>query len=127
MMDNCTYSVLNGQRMYPLEKMLRSLAKADGSYVVGVFDCCREKLKQKATRGFNAEAIMNEGMLVDEEWIGQPKGSQENIIITYGCQPSDGVLQKSSLAKTYFRYLRKSAQDYNGGRHLMLPGCLNFF
>ena len=44
MMDNCTYCVLNGHRMYPLEKMLRCLAKADGSYVVSVFDCCREKL-----------------------------------------------------------------------------------
>ena len=53
MMDNCTYAVLNGARMYPLEKMLRSLAKADGSYVVSVFDCCREKLVQNATRGFN--------------------------------------------------------------------------
>ena len=67
-------------------------------------------------------------MFVDEqEWIGQPKGSQENIIISYGCQPSAGVAQKSSLAKAYFRYLRKSSQDYNGALHLMLPGCLNFF
>ena len=44
MMDNCTYVVLNAKKMYPLEKMLRSLAKADGSYVVSIFDCCREKV-----------------------------------------------------------------------------------
>lgn len=43
-MDNTTYCVLNGPRMYPLEKILRSLAKSDGSYVVSVFDCCREKI-----------------------------------------------------------------------------------
>ena len=44
MMDNTTYCVLNGKRMYPLEKMLRTIAKQDGSYVMSVFDCCREKL-----------------------------------------------------------------------------------
>lgn len=128
-MDNCTYSVLNGARMYPLEKMLRCVAKADGSYVVAVLDCCREKLPKQETRGFNTQAIANDGLLIsdDQEWIGQPKGSQENIIITYGCQPSDGVPQKSKLAKSYFRYLRKSAQDYNDVKCLMLPGCLNFF
>ena len=66
-------------------------------------------------------------MVDEQEWIGQPIGSQENIIITYGCQPSDGVPQKSSLAKHYFRYLRKSTVEYNGVRNFMLPGCLNFF
>ena len=44
MMDNSTYAVLNESKIYPLEKMLRCLAKAKGSYVVSVFDCCREKL-----------------------------------------------------------------------------------
>ena len=34
MMDNNTYLVLNGKRMYPMEKMLRTIAKMDGSYVV---------------------------------------------------------------------------------------------
>lgn len=43
-MDNTTYMVLNGPKMYPLEKMLRAFARADGSYVISVFDCCREKL-----------------------------------------------------------------------------------
>ena len=44
MMDNTTHCVVNGARMYPLEKQLRTIAKQDGSYVVAVFDCCREKL-----------------------------------------------------------------------------------
>ena len=35
--------------------------------------------------------------------------------------------QKSSLAKHYFKYLRKSTVEYNGVRRFMLPGCLNFF
>lgn len=95
MMDNSTYCVLNGARMYPLEKQLRSLAKADGSYVVAVFDCCREKLKKKASRGFNPNEMKWNTLEDDSEWLGAPKGSQENFIVTYGCQPSDGVPQKS--------------------------------
>ena len=51
MMDNCTYAVVNGSRMYPLEKQLRTIAKQDGSYVVSVFDCCREKMQVQAMRG----------------------------------------------------------------------------
>ena len=46
-MDNYTLMVVNDKdirkRTYPLEKMLRSMAKIKGSYVVSVFDCCREK------------------------------------------------------------------------------------
>ena len=50
-MDNNTKIVLNGPRMYPLEKILRGMATGDGSYIVALFDCCREKLSSGATRG----------------------------------------------------------------------------
>ena len=69
MMDNCTYCVLNGPRMYPMEKQLRSLAKADGSYVVTVFDCCREKLAIGPTRGLSQD-LLNEDCFNVDEWIG---------------------------------------------------------
>ena len=53
MMDNYTYSVLNGGRRYkyPLEKMLRTAAKMNGSYIIAAFDCCREKLSKDLMRG----------------------------------------------------------------------------
>ena len=128
MMNNTTYIVTNGKRMYPLESTLRCLAKADGSYVVSVFDCCREKMQQKPMRG-RIEANSSSYDFEDEsEWIGKPNNSQENIIITYGCQPSQGVPAKSTLATTYFQYLGKSSQPSpDGKRYLALPGCLNFF
>ena len=51
-MDNTTRAMLNGKKHYPLEKSLRNLAKCEGgSYVIGVFDCCREKLDPSLTRG----------------------------------------------------------------------------
>ena len=46
MMKNYTYAVLNaaeGKKVYPLEALIRNLAKIKQSYVVGVFDCCREE------------------------------------------------------------------------------------
>ena len=36
---------LNETRLYPLEKMLRKLAKANGSFVMALFDCGRERWK----------------------------------------------------------------------------------
>ena len=55
--------------MYPMEKQLRSLAKADGSYVVTVFDCCREKLAIGPTRGLSQD-LLNEDCFNVDEWIG---------------------------------------------------------
>ena len=42
--DNNLWAQLNEEMIYPLEKQLRSLAKIQGSYVIGLFDCCREKM-----------------------------------------------------------------------------------
>ena len=47
MSDNNLQLQLNEMRLYPIEKMLRSLAKGDGSYVVALFDCCRERIVQE--------------------------------------------------------------------------------
>ena len=53
--DNNLYAQLNEERLYPIEKMLRSLAKADGSYVIALFDCCRERIMPGTTRGTGAD------------------------------------------------------------------------
>ena len=127
-MDNTTYCVLNGKRMYPMEKLLRVIAKQEGSYVMAVFDCCREKLPPQKMRGGGGGAVIADEMPEDVE-LGQAV-NHENFIITYGCQPSSGVPVKSTLAKTYFRYLRKSGQhigDDQTTKYLSLPGSLNFF
>ena len=34
--------ILNEERTYPLEKMLRTLSKNEVGYVISVFDCCRD-------------------------------------------------------------------------------------
>ena len=49
--DNNLQVQLNELKLYPMEKMLRSLAKCDGSYVLSLFDCCRERITASGTRG----------------------------------------------------------------------------
>ena len=115
--DNNLYAQLNEARIYPLEKMLRSLAKADGSYVVALFDCCRERMVPGASRGAGADTA---GMLDVETNME----TAENFIITYGCPPTEGVPAKSTIAHAYIKYLKKAA-DPQG--NIALPGPLNFF
>ena len=52
-MDQYTKCVLNGDKMYSLEKALRSIASFDGTYVISVFDCCREVMEIIQSRGVN--------------------------------------------------------------------------
>ena len=112
MMDNTTSIILNGPKTYPLERMLRGLAMAEGSYVIAVFDCCRERMQALQMRGGNGPESPLE---IEEDDCaydlnGAPAGSQENLIMSFGCKPSAGVPAKSTLARTYFRYIRKSAR-----------------
>ena len=107
---------MNEERPYPLEKMLRSLAKADGSYVVALFDCCRERFVAGATRGAGSEANTFDVCAKAE--------ADENFVITYGCPPTEGVPAKSTIAAAYIKYLKKAA-DPQG--NIALPGPLNFF
>ena len=97
--------------------MLRSLAKADGSYVVALFDCCRERIVAGATRG----AGTGEGGTMD---LCANAENDENFVITYGCPPTEGVPAKSTIAHAYIKYLKKAA-DPQG--NIALPGPLNFF
>ena len=99
--------------------MLRSLAKADGSYVIALFDCCREKIPPEVSRGMGAEE--EDGL---EAAAGAIPENHENFIMTYGCPPTEGVPAKSTIAKSYMKYLKQS-KDPNG--HIALPGPLNFF
>ena len=89
--------------------MLRSLAKADGSYVMALFDCCQERIVTKAARGLG-EDEENE---FDSPGFNLPE-RQENFIITYGCPPTEGVPAKSTIAKAYIKYLKNQSMSQDG-------------
>ena len=106
--DNYSYALLNENTKSPfaLEKHVRSISKEVGSYVIALFDCCREKVKdlpQSVARG---------------------KTSHENFIITFGCPPSDTVAARSTIARAYFMFLC-DARDKKG--YIGLPGNLNYW
>ena len=49
--DNFLHLQLNDAKTYQIEKQLRSMAKADGIFIIALFDCCREKITIESTRG----------------------------------------------------------------------------
>ena len=85
-----------------MEKMLRSIAKMDGSYVMGLFDCCRERIPAEPSRG--GGEVDDDGMAAGGNSLPE---QQENFIITYGCPPTEGVPAKSTIAKAYIKYLKQ--------------------
>ena len=60
----------------------------------------------------------------DEDDLGRKK-ILVNTIVTYGCPPSQGVPAKSTIALSYFRQLKMTA-DANDGR-IKFPSALNFY
>ena len=100
---NFTFAVCNEEKLYPLEKMLRILATTKNCYVLGVLDCCRSEFKQNH-RGYSAPG----GGDQDTE------GSQNNLILTYGCPPSDTTPAKSTISVAYFDRLFQKANDATG-------------
>ena len=99
---NLTYAVANEEKVYPLEKMLRVLATTPKSYVLAVLDCCRAEFKA-SHRGFQAADNSN------------PDADQRtNLVLTYGCPPSDTTPAKSTISVAYFDKLRAKAEDATG-------------
>ena len=61
-MDNHVHMVCNGgarasKYIYPLQHRLNCLAQETGCYVLGIFDCCREKLVPAMRGGAPAEPL----------------------------------------------------------------------
>ena len=107
-MDNTTFAVCNHATKifkirFPLEKSLKTLSKNPGTYVCGIFDCCREQLP-KAMRG---------------EFIQPPDEYFEsndyiNYIFWFGCAPNSGVDANSTIAIDFFKELRRVANPADG-------------
>ena len=95
--------------MYPLENQLRILSKGASAYVIGLLDCCREKILTRGGPGEYDEVRPDEA---------------ENLILAFGCAPSRLTAAASTLAKDFFTFLMNDA-DENG--YVALPGNLNFF
>ena len=77
--------------LFNLEAKLRALGNLDNSYVIGIFDCCREAYKQEMfppveSRGGNA----------NEEREVVEKG--RNVFLIFGCPSNKTVPATSKIA-----------------------------
>ena len=97
----------SSSHLYPLEGQLRILSKGACAYVIGLFDCCRERISTRGGPGVPTAADYD-----------------ENLILAFGCAPSRFTAAASTLAQDFFNFLVNAA-DENG--YVALPGNLNFF
>ena len=84
------------KRFFKLEDFTRILSKIKGSYILTIFDCCREYVpyKDPSTRGLNGDDY-------DED----PKKylhSDTNYIIVNGCAPNKTVPGYSFISRGFF-------------------------
>ena len=78
--------------LYNLEARLRAMGEEDNSYVIGIFDCCREAYDEGmfppvATRGGDGN---------EERDIVVEKG--QNVFLIFGCPSNRGVPATSKIA-----------------------------
>ena len=83
---------------------MRNLGAEEGVFVLGILDCCREKINLQA-KGFDSR--QNE-----EEYT--------NCVISFGCPPSKMVNADSMIAEEYFMKLLQFADPLDGS--VLIPG-----
>ena len=83
--------------MFDLEYKMRNIGAEEGAFVLGILDCCREKIPQQKRAG-NVDA---EGSNSEETYT--------NCVISFGCPPSRTVNANSKIAVEYFQKIRQFA------------------
>lgn len=105
MMDNHTYAVLNGPKLFPLEKMLRAFSDHEHAYVIGIFDCCRAKINE-STRSA-------EDRLAD---VFNEVENKQRMVIVHSCPPSSYTPAESTMSLAFFSKVNNSQKP--------IPDCL---
>lgn len=76
-------------RYFPLESKLSVISGYQNTFVVTVFDCCREELPREEIRG----------------GADKSQTRDQNFYVTFGCAPTNGVPTKSTLVDSYVECL----------------------
>lgn len=103
LMDTTTKILCNSEdtkfAYYPMESKLSNLAGYKNTYVVGIFDCCREKMPKEAMRGGGDQ---------EEDQPGS------DFYCTFGCPPESGVKAKSTLVESYTDCVYDALEECGG-------------
>ena len=79
-----------------------------GSFIIGVFDCCRADFKppEEHRGGVPGLSEIDDG------------SSTRNCVLTFGCQPNSAVSAVSTLAR---EYLQRLSQSPDGHGNIIFP------
>ena len=108
--DNMTKAVCNQDDkkfLYPLQGQLKALSQEPGAYIIGIFDCCREKIT-KEMRGNSDHPPADE--MDDEGYI--------NHVFWFGCQENASVAANSDIAVEFFKEVKRVANQVDGSVRL---------
>ena len=78
--------------LFNLENNLRMLGQEDKSFVIGVFDCCREPYNERSQSLFKHMATRGG----NEETKEEVEGSN-NLFLIFGCPPQKTVPGESKI------------------------------
>ena len=95
------------------------MGQEDNSYVIGIFDCCREKYSEAK---FPKLALRGDGDANEEKEVLVEKG--QNVFLIFGCPANRGVPATSKIASQFFDIL-ELARAENGS--ILLPDVGNVF
>ena len=99
---------------FPLEKKIRDLSEIASTYVVALFDCCREKITVKEVQeGKMVEVEGRGGGLMEEE----PDWSvvkTRDLMIVFGCPPNSYTPAESPLTVGFFKTVSDMSDPIDG-------------
>ena len=118
--------------VFNLEGRTRILATIKNTYVVALFDCCREKMTCKdivngktttsggPSRGGTDKSSMDQDK-DDQKY--EDDGKARNLIIVFGCMPFDRTPADSKLIVQFFQMVKE--MNDRGENIVLLPGFLS--
>ena len=116
--ENMTKAVCNQDDkkfLYPLQGQLKALSQEPGAYIIGIFDCCREKITKKM-RG-NSEHPPDNDMDDVNEYMEH--------VFWFGCQENASVAANSDIAVEFFKEVKRVANPADGS--VRLPNDMMFW
>ena len=104
--------------LYNLEARLRALGNLDNSFIVGIFDCCRDAFDQSIFPPAVTKGIVGKQNTEVETEKGR------NVFLIFGCPSNKSVPATSKIATQFFEIIQQAKAE---NECILLPDAANFF
>lgn len=116
-MSDMTFALMNTidpkKMLFPIEKKVRQLAELQSTYVISLFNCCRDKVKIAKSKG--GQTVVEANNLLEKD----PYKDTRNAFLVYGRPPLDLLPQSTQIVSDFFE-LMKNLSDKDS-RTVTLP------